>query len=131
VAGAVRTLEARGAVVGIATGNSRVGAALKLGSAGLAPLFDLARGGYGCEAEVRADIVRKAAARCAGDASPTIVVVGDTEHDVAAGRAVGAIVIGVAISPAARAELHSAHADAVVETCGRELVAAVEALAQG
>ncbi len=129
VAGAVRELEARGAVVGIATGNTRAGAALKLGSAGLTSVFDADRGGYGCEAELRADIVRLAAARCTSGVAPTVVVVGDTEHDVAAARAVGARVVGVAISVAARAELQAARADAVVEACGDELVAAVATLA--
>jgi phosphoglycolate phosphatase len=133
VAGAVRTLQERGAVVGIATGNTRAGAALKLGSAGLSSVFDPARGGYGCEAELRADIVRLAATRCshgaAPTAPPTVVVVGDTEHDVSAARAVGARVVGVAISAAARAELQAAGADAVVEACGDELVAAVATLA--
>jgi phosphoglycolate phosphatase-like HAD superfamily hydrolase len=131
VAGAVRKLEARGAVVGIATGNTRAGAALKLASAGLDAVFDVARGGYGCEADVRADIVRLAASRCSAAAAPAIVVVGDTEHDVAAGRAVGARVIGVAISAVARAELQAARADAVVDACGDELVAAVADLASG
>ncbi len=129
VVGAVRKLEGRGAVVGIATGNTRAGAALKLGSAGLSSVFDAALGGYGCEAELRADIVRLAAARCGRGAAPAVVVVGDTEHDVAAARAVGAKVVGVAISPAARAELQAARADAVVDACGDELVAAVAALA--
>jgi phosphoglycolate phosphatase-like HAD superfamily hydrolase len=130
VAGAVRKLEALGAVVGIATGNTKAGAALKLASAGLDAVFDASRGGYGCEAELRADIVRLAASRCSGGAAPSVVVVGDTEHDVAAGRAVGARVIGVAISPAARTELQAARADAVVEACGDELVAAVADLAR-
>jgi phosphoglycolate phosphatase-like HAD superfamily hydrolase len=129
VAGAVRTLQARGAVVGIATGNTRAGAALKLGSAGLSSVFDPARGGYGCEAELRADIVRLAATRCSSSAPAAVVVVGDTEHDVAAARAVGAKVVGVAISAAARDELQAAGADAVVEACGDELVAAVADLA--
>jgi phosphoglycolate phosphatase-like HAD superfamily hydrolase len=129
VAGAVLELEARGAVVGIATGNTRAGAALKLASAGLDAVFDASRGGYGCEAELRADIVRLAASRCSSRAAPTVVVVGDTEHDVAAGRAVGAWVVGVAISDAAHAELTAAGADAVIVACGEELVAAVADLA--
>jgi phosphoglycolate phosphatase-like HAD superfamily hydrolase len=54
-----------------------------------------------------------------------VVVVGDTEHDVRAGRAVGARVVGVAMSEEARLELVAAGADAIVRTCGDELVNAV------
>ncbi len=130
VTAAVEALRGRGAAVGVATGNVRAGARLKLASAGLSPTFDLALGGFGCDAEPRAEIVRIAAARCAtarGEdvASASIVVVGDTEHDVRAGRAVGARVVGVAVSEASRLELEAAGADAIVTTCGDELVNAV------
>jgi len=132
VAPAVEALRRRGAVVGVATGNVRAGARLKLASAGIATTFDLALGGFGCDAEPRAEIVRIAAERCATSvgqdvAGTRVVVVGDTEHDVRAGRAIGARVVGVAMSDAARLELESAGADAIVSTCGDELVAAVSA----
>jgi HAD superfamily hydrolase (TIGR01549 family) len=113
----------RGAVVGIATGNVRAGAQLKLRSAGLDSSFDAARGGYGCDAEPRADIVRVAVARCGG--SRDIVVVGDTEHDVRAARAIGARVVGVATSEDARRELAQSGADAIVDECGDSLVDAI------
>ena len=130
VAAVVEALRARGAVVGVATGNVRAGARLKLASAGLLTTFDLASGGFGCDAEPRAEIVRIAAERCArtrGDnaAGASLVVIGDTEHDVRAGRAVGARVVGVALTEAARVELEAARADAIVSTCGDELVNAV------
>jgi len=113
----------RGARVGIATGNVREGAAIKLASAGLADVFDLDRGGYGCDAEPRADIVRRAIARCSNeDSSVEVIVVGDTRHDVAAGRAVGARVVGVANTAESRRELEEAGADAIVDTCGPSLV---------
>lgn len=127
VAGAVERLQARGAVVGLATGNTRDGARLKLGSAGLGATFDMARGAYGCDAEARAEIVRLAAARCGageGDSSG-VVVVGDTDLDVRAGRAIGARVVGVATNEASLNELRAAGADAIVESCGDALVAAV------
>lgn len=126
VSRAVAALKARGAVVGIATGNVRHGARLKLASAGLEANFDLARGGFGCDAEARADIVRIAAERCAmgGDVA-RLVVVGDTRHDVSAGRAIGARVVGVATGDEARAELEAAGADAIVDACGDGLVSAV------
>jgi phosphoglycolate phosphatase-like HAD superfamily hydrolase len=129
-AGVVASLRNRGAGVGVATGNVRAGARLKLASAGLAPAFDLAMGGFGCDAEPRAEIVRIATQRCRaalGDGASEIrvVVVGDTEHDVRAARAVGARAVGVATSEASRLELAAAGADAIVRTCGDELVNAV------
>ena len=130
VGAVVRALHARGAAVGVATGNVRAGARLKLASAGLSTTFDLEAGGFGCDAEPRAEIVRIAAERCArarGEslAGASLVVIGDTEHDVRAGRAVGARVVGVALTKAARVELEAARADAIVSTCGDELVNAV------
>lgn len=130
VAGVVTALRGRGAGIGLATGNVRPGAGLKLASAGLASTFDLAAGGFGCDAEPRAEIVRIAAERCRatlgdGVSDVRLVVVGDTEHDVRAARAVGARVVGVATSDEARLELVAAGADAIVTTCGDELVNAV------
>ena len=130
VAGVVASLRARGAGVGVATGNVRAGARLKLASAGLASAFDLTMGGFGCDAEPRAEIVRIAVQRCRGalgDGASEIrvVVVGDTEHDVRAARAVGARAVGVAMNEASGAELVAAGADAIVRTCGDELVNAV------
>jgi phosphoglycolate phosphatase-like HAD superfamily hydrolase len=131
VTGAVQALRARRATVGVATGNVREGARLKLASARLGATFDLALGGYGCDAELRADIVRVAAERCAvaaGGGPRGVIVVGDTAEDVRAARALGAAVVGVAMHEEARAELAAAGADAVVEACGAELVAAVFAI---
>jgi phosphoglycolate phosphatase-like HAD superfamily hydrolase len=130
VTGVVATLRGRGAGVGLATGNVRAGALLKLTSAGLASAFDLTMGGFGCDAEPRAEIVRIAAERCRaklgrGASDIRLVVVGDTEHDVRAARAVGARAIGVAMSEAAGVELAAAGADAIVRSCGDELVNAV------
>ena len=125
VARTVDVLRARGAIVGLATGNVRDGAKLKLVSAGLASTFDLDFGGYGSDAELRADIVRTAAARCARTGAPSLVVIGDTEHDVRAAREVGARVVGVATDDRARSELVAAGADAIVTECGADLVAAV------
>jgi phosphoglycolate phosphatase-like HAD superfamily hydrolase len=125
VARIVASLRERGAVVGAATGNLREGARLKLSSAGLAHAFDLSFGGYGDDAEPRAEIVRVAAARCGAGPDTMLVVVGDTRFDVEAGRAAGARVVGVATNDESRAELEEAGADAIVETCGEELVRAV------
>jgi phosphoglycolate phosphatase-like HAD superfamily hydrolase len=122
---AVEALHKRGAIVGIATGNTREGAQLKLASAGLASCFDLRHGGFGSDAELRAEIVRIAAGRCGDPDCRCVVVVGDTEQDVLAGREVGARVVGVAANDRARQELEAAGADAIVEACGEELVRAV------
>jgi phosphoglycolate phosphatase-like HAD superfamily hydrolase len=125
VAHAVEMLRARGVTVGAATGNLREGARLKLASAGLSASFDLTYGAYADDAEPRADIVRLAAARCGATEATRVVVVGDTERDVLAGRALGARVVGVAISEATRHELSEAGADAIVHECGAELVDAI------
>jgi phosphoglycolate phosphatase-like HAD superfamily hydrolase len=124
VASAVLALGSAGAVVGLATGNMRRGAFLKLASAGISGSFDFARGAYGCEVEPRSDLVRLAAERCGWTHGRAVVVVGDTEHDVAAGRALGARIVGVAMDESSRAELTAAGADAIVDTCGEELVRA-------
>jgi phosphoglycolate phosphatase len=122
---AVEALRAHAAVVGVATGNLRAGARLKLASAGLDGAFELKQGAFGCDAEPRAEIVRLAAERCGvGSTRHVLVVVGDTEQDVLAGRAVGARVVGVATDESSRAELRAAGADAIVDTCGDELVRA-------
>lgn len=124
VAGAVAALASAGACVGIATGNVRAGARLKLASAGLADVFTLERGGYGCDHELRPEVVRAAIARCGG--GDVVVVVGDTEHDVTAARAVGAKAVGVAMNESSRRELEAAGADVIVAACGAELIEAVE-----
>lgn len=125
VMGAVAALRTEGAIVGVATGNVREGAQIKLASAGLTAAFDLTLGGFGCDAEPRADILRKALERCGADAGSDVVVVGDTDRDVLAGRAVGARVIGVAVDDASRLELSTAGADAIVPSCGEALVARI------
>lgn len=121
VAGVVAALRERGAMVGLATGNLRRGAEIKLTSAGLLSSFSLDHGGYGSDAEARADIVRRAISRSAPNGA-SVVVVGDTKFDVAAARAVNARVVGVAASQAARDELVAAGADAIVETCDDALL---------
>ncbi len=127
VPAAVLACEARGACVGLATGNTRRGAQIKLASAGLGHVFSLDRGGYGCDHEVRAEVVRKAIERCGGGGP--VVVVGDTKQDVDAARAVGAHVVGVAVNEPTRHELLDSGADAIVDACGHELVEAIFSVA--
>jgi phosphoglycolate phosphatase-like HAD superfamily hydrolase len=82
-----------GLAVGLGTGNLREGARLKLEHAGLFHHF--AFGGFGCDHEDRAALLRVGAVRGAerlGRALDAcrVVVIGDTPRDVAAARAIGA-----------------------------------------
>jgi phosphoglycolate phosphatase len=96
--------------LGIATGNVREGADVKLAAAGLAGRFEL--GGYGCDAIVRADLVARAIERARDSGEVTeVVVVGDTIHDIAAARACDATVCAVATGSDSADAL--AHADVV------------------
>ena len=103
---------ARGAILGIATGNVARGAAVKLSRAGLEHHFVC--GGFGSDATKREDLVRvavdrgRATARARGLGavqSEDIWVIGDTERDVQAARAAGVRAVGVAHVPALRTEL--------------------------
>ena len=96
---AVRAGRERGAAVGLGTGNVREGARLKLGRVNLFEHFSF--GGYGCDAEDRAEVIRIGAERGANELGKTlgecrVVVIGDTPKDVAAAQAIGAECIGVA-----------------------------------
>ncbi len=76
--------------LGLGTGNVAAGAQLKLATTGLWPFFDF--GGFGCDAELRAPLLRVAAERGALQAglplaACRVLVVGDTVHDIAAARA--------------------------------------------
>jgi phosphoglycolate phosphatase-like HAD superfamily hydrolase len=87
-----------GVAVGVGTGNVRAGAGVKLRWAGIEDRF--AFGGYGCDHEERAEILRAGARRGAARLGATpgacrVVVIGDTPRDVAAALAVGAEAIGV------------------------------------
>lgn len=93
-------------VLGIATGNVRRGAELKLRAAGIEPAW-FAVGGYGCDARVRAALVGAAIAR-AGDRVREVVVIGDTVHDLTAAHANGARAIGVATGGVAADVLRAA-----------------------
>lgn len=127
VAGAVATLTSAGACVGLGTGNVRAGATIKLRSAGVLAAFAIERGGYGCDAEDRAELLRTGVARCvaAGGDAADVVVVGDTKLDVEAARAIGARVVGVAVNEPSRRELEEAGAEAIVDGFGAALVSAI------
>jgi phosphoglycolate phosphatase len=80
------------------TGNTRSGAAAKLRHYGLAGFFE--GGAFADGAHDRASIARTALAQARqiiGTVSPEqVYVIGDTPHDVACGRAIGARVVAVA-----------------------------------
>jgi len=84
--------------IGLGTGNVRRGAYTKLARGGLDASF--AFGGFGCDAEDRAALLRIGAERGARALEATleqcrVVVIGDTPKDVAAALAIGAECIGV------------------------------------
>jgi phosphoglycolate phosphatase len=102
-----------GVAIGLGTGNLRRGAELKLERAGLAHHFTF--GGFGCDDEDRATIVRIGAERGAAllgarrDAC-RLVVIGDTPRDVEAARAIGAESLTVGTGGTPLAELEAAGA---------------------
>lgn len=119
IAGARAFLEhlaAEGMALGLVTGNIRECAYLKLGSVGFDRFFGF--GGFGDEHADRAKIARAAlaAAKEAGIEveAGAICLVGDTPFDVAAGRALGIPVIGVASGKYGEDSLRSAGATVTV-----------------
>ena len=96
VRGAAKALEElhrRGVCLGVATGNIRACARLKLEAAGLWRWFGF--GGYGEAAEERVEIV-EAALAAGGAGKEASWLLGDTPLDVEAGRLAGVRVFGVA-----------------------------------
>jgi phosphoglycolate phosphatase len=93
-----RVAERPGVGVGLGTGNVRPGARAKLTPLGVYDRFGF--GGFGCDHEDRAEILRIGIARGAEllgvpPAVCRVVVIGDTPRDVAAAHAVGAEAVGV------------------------------------
>ncbi len=116
---AVQALRARGAVVGLGTGNVRAGAETKLTSAGLGDLFNFDLGGYGDDASTRADVLRIGAERCDPSRSLPVIVVGDTPHDVRAAIDIGAQCVAVPTG--------TYKAEALVEAGAHRLLEALDA----
>jgi phosphoglycolate phosphatase-like HAD superfamily hydrolase len=107
-----------GVAVGLGTGNIRPGARAKLGAVGVYERF--AFGGFGCDDEDRAALLRIGAGRGARAlgvalAACRIVVVGDTPRDVTAAQAIGAVAVGVASARFAAAELRASGAAAAFD----------------
>ncbi len=96
VEAALAHLQARGAALGVATGNIETIGWIKVVVAGLRPWFSF--GGFSDHYEVRSDMIRNAltlAHRAAGPRA-TVCVVGDTAHDITAARVHGLPTIAVA-----------------------------------
>ena len=107
-------------IVGLATGNVREAARIKLERAGLWPRFAI--GGFGCDHRDRARLVARAIERACVHAGvdalapDQVVVVGDTPFDVQAARACGARAVAVATGTASRADLASCRPDILLDT---------------
>ncbi|MXW34650.1 MAG: HAD hydrolase-like protein [Chloroflexi bacterium] len=91
----LEALDARDDVVlGIGTGNLRRAAFLKLASVGLDGYFT--GGGFGDDHLDRVGMLRDGAREIGWSEGDRLVVIGDTEHDITGGKAIGAYVLAVA-----------------------------------
>jgi phosphoglycolate phosphatase-like HAD superfamily hydrolase len=102
-----------GVAVGLGTGNLREGARIKLEHARLYHHF--AFGGFGCDAEDRAELIRIGAERGARHVGRDltdcrVIVIGDTPRDAAAAQAIGAQSLTVETSGFGAADLLAAGA---------------------
>jgi len=117
VADLIERLRAReGVLLGLCTGNLARGAELKLTSAGLWSAFRF--GGYGSDAEPRADIVRAAWARARELGAGDGLVIGDTPRDILAAHDAGLPACGVATGRYTVHELAEHGAELVLEGFG-------------
>jgi phosphoglycolate phosphatase len=97
----------------LVTGNLEPVARRKLASAGIGHYFSAGQGGFGSDAEDRAELPAVARGRADGWPRERTVVIGDTPRDIACARADGVRVIAVATGPFSAEAL--ADADAVVD----------------
>lgn len=96
-----------GHAIGLGTGNVKRGADLKLTRASIWGRF--AFGGFACDAEDRAELLRMGAQRGKAHAShERVVIIGDTPRDVAAALAIGAECLAVATGRFGMKELSAA-----------------------
>ena len=97
-------------LLGLQTGNVRLGAEIKLRHYGLWQHFEV--GGFGDDHEDRRELTRIAVGRAARRLGTPlvpeeIVVIGDTPHDIDCAHALGARALAVATGGASRAELEA------------------------
>ncbi|HUJ27021.1 MAG TPA: HAD family hydrolase [Myxococcales bacterium] len=112
------------ALLGLCTGNLARGAELKLSSAGLWGFWKC--GGYGSDAEPRAEIVRTAWRRAQQLGATGALVIGDTPRDIMAAHDAGLPACGVATGRFSTHELAEHGAEIVLADFAD--VAATEAL---
>lgn len=116
--GAAAVLDALARVEGVrqtaATGNVRPVAEIKLQTFGLDRHIDFDIGGYGEDAEERADMIR-AALRRAGSSPQAAIIFDDTVAGVEAGRNAGVFTVAVASGKTTAAELQDAGAQCVLK----------------
>ena len=122
--GALEWATTEGHALGLVTGNLEPVARLKLRSAGLGEWFATAPGGFGSDAEARAELVPLARARAGGVPRAETLVIGDAPGDIACAAADGVPCIAITTHFAA-ADLGGAAA--VIGDLG-ELPAAVAGL---
>jgi phosphoglycolate phosphatase len=101
-------------VLGLCTGNVERGAELKLRSAGLWGSFRF--GGYGSDAEPRAEIVRTAWQRAQSLGAKDALVIGDTSRDILAAHDAGLPACAVATGRFTVHELAEHGAEIVLES---------------
>ncbi len=125
------SLQARGAVLGLCTGNVARGARIKLARGGLDRFFGFGEedvNGFAHDGEEREQLVeaalRRASARLGRPLAPSeVVVIGDTPRDVAAARALGVPVLAVATGHYSQEELARSGADRVLPSLAGPAVA--------
>jgi phosphoglycolate phosphatase len=110
-------LSARGDVRhSLVTGNLEPIARMKLRAAGIGHHFAKGQGGFGSDAEDRAELPGIARARAGNHPAADTIVIGDTPRDIACARADGVRVIAVATGPYRADQL--TQADAVCRHAG-------------
>ncbi|SEQ27785.1 HAD family hydrolase [Thalassovita taeanensis] len=110
-------LSARGMALGVMTNDTEHGARAHLTAAGVLERFDFIAGfdsGYGAKPDPEPLL---AFAQATGVAPEAVVMVGDSTHDLIAGRRAGMQTLGVLTGTAGTAELHP-YADAVLPDIG-------------
>jgi len=111
-------LAARGLPLGVMTNDAEASARAHLAGAGVLDRFAFVAGfdsGHGAKPDPAPLL---AFARFVGVAPGRVAMVGDSLHDLIAGRAAGMATVGVLTGPAPEAEL-AAHADVVLRDIGR------------
>lgn len=101
----LRGLAGRGLALGVMTNDSERAARTHLSRAGVLDIFDFVAGfdsGHGAKPDPGPLL---AFARATGRAPARVAMIGDSTHDLAAGRAAGMVCIAVLTGPATEAEL--------------------------